>query len=24
LVIDDSDFSTCFDQYGSKLTNMET
>ncbi len=24
LVIDDSDFNTCFDQYGSKLTNMET
>lgn len=23
LVIDDSDFNTCYDQYGSKLTNME-
>ena len=23
LVIDDSDFSICYDQYGSKLTNME-
>lgn len=23
LIIDDSDFNTCYDQYGSKLTNME-